>query len=212
MCPVTLYSMNHNGKSGYLKWHFVSLVQWTTRLLRVVRDPGSNPLGGTYANQDSPVSVVLLHWWHWRDWSFLWPCLRRASSQAITRPSCRQCDNPIWSHKALLSPFHACCRSPFRLHNWRSQLLGGSPVESLQSHYICTMSHWSSGLPIWFPSQGTRVQIPWGVLMWNRDSPVSIVSLQNTVNLLCYTVKMFRSLQFRCRLQSKVQATETLEL
>jgi hypothetical protein len=31
-------------------------------------------------------------------------------------------------------------------------------VESLQSH----MSHWSSGLPVCFPSQGTQVQNPWG--------------------------------------------------
>ncbi len=45
------------------------------------------------------------------------------------------------------------------------QLLGGSPVESLQSHFILTMSHWSSGLPVCFPSQGTRVQIPRAVLM-----------------------------------------------
>ncbi len=33
-------------------------------------------------------------------------------------------------------------------------------VESLQSHFILTMSHWSSGLPVCFPSQGTRVQNP----------------------------------------------------
>jgi hypothetical protein len=38
-----------------------------------------------------------------------------------------------------------------------SRLLGGSPVEGLQSHFILTMSHWFSGLPICFPSQGTRV-------------------------------------------------------
>jgi hypothetical protein len=50
-------------------------------------------------------------------------------------------------------------------------------VERLQSHFILTMSHWSSGLCVCFPSQGTQVQIPWGVLMWNRDSPVSVVSL-----------------------------------
>jgi hypothetical protein len=37
-------------------------------------------------------------------------------------------------------------------------------VESLQSHMILTMSHWSSGLPVCFPSQGTQVQIPWGDL------------------------------------------------
>ncbi len=44
-------------------------------------------------------------------------------------------------------------------------------VESLQSHSIITMSHWTSELPACFPSQGARVQIPWGVLMCNRDSP-----------------------------------------
>jgi hypothetical protein len=38
-------------------------------------------------------------------------------------------------------------------------------VKSLQSHFILTMSHWSSGLPVCFPSQGPQVQIPWEVLM-----------------------------------------------
>jgi hypothetical protein len=37
-------------------------------------------------------------------------------------------------------------------------------VQSLQSHFILTMSHWSSRLPVCFPSQGTWVQIPWGYL------------------------------------------------
>jgi hypothetical protein len=37
-------------------------------------------------------------------------------------------------------------------------------VESLQSHIILVMSHWSSGLPVCFPPQGTQVQIPWGDL------------------------------------------------
>ncbi len=37
-------------------------------------------------------------------------------------------------------------------------------MESLQSHFILIMSHWSSGLPVCFPSQGTQVQIPWGYL------------------------------------------------
>ncbi len=37
-------------------------------------------------------------------------------------------------------------------------------MESLQSHFILTLSHWSSGLPVCFPSQGTRVQNPWGDL------------------------------------------------
>ncbi len=50
-------------------------------------------------------------------------------------------------------------------------------VESLQSHFILTMSHLSSELPVCFMSQGTRVQISWGVFMWNRDSPFCVVSL-----------------------------------
>jgi hypothetical protein len=96
--------------------------------------------------------------------------------KTITRPSHWLCDNPTWSHTAFLSRFHARCRSPFRLHNRRSWLLGGSLVESLQSHYILTMSHWSSEQPVCFPSQGTQVQIPWGVLVWNRDSLVGLTS------------------------------------
>jgi hypothetical protein len=46
----------------------------------------------------------------------------------------------------------------------REQIPLHGHVESLQSHLILTMSHWSSGLPVCFPSQGTQVQIPWGDL------------------------------------------------
>ncbi len=56
-------------------------------------------------------------------------------------------------------------------------------LESLQSHFILTMSHWSSGLPVCFLSQGTQVQIPRGVLMWNQNSPDSDVSLQTACNI-----------------------------
>jgi hypothetical protein len=41
--------------------HHVSLVQWSTRLLPVTRDPGSKPLGGLMWNWDSPVSIVPPH-------------------------------------------------------------------------------------------------------------------------------------------------------
>ncbi len=54
----------------------LSLVQWTTRLLPITRDPGSKPLRGLMWSRDSPVSVVSLHWWPRHDWSFLWPRLR----------------------------------------------------------------------------------------------------------------------------------------
>jgi hypothetical protein len=59
------------------------------------------PRGVLMWNRDSLVSDVSLHWWPRRDWSFLWPRLRRASSRTITRPSYQQCDNPTWSHPSL---------------------------------------------------------------------------------------------------------------
>jgi hypothetical protein len=86
--------------------HTVLLVQCSTHLLPVMRDLGSNPRGALMWNSDSPVSVVLLHWWPLHDWS-LWPCLRWTSSRTVTRPSCWQCGNPTWSHTAILSRFHA---------------------------------------------------------------------------------------------------------
>ncbi len=51
--------------------HHVSLAQWTSRLLTVTRELGSNPKGVLMWNGVSPVSVVSLHWWprcdsdHW---------------------------------------------------------------------------------------------------------------------------------------------------
>ncbi len=170
-----------------LQSHFIlTMSHWSSGLPICFPSQGTQvqiPRGVLMWNQDSPVRDVSLYWWPWRDWS-LWPHLRRAWT--VTRPSCWQCDNPAWSHTVFLSRFRARCRSPFRLHNWQSRLLGGSPVESLQSHFILTMSHWSSGLPICFPSQGARVQITRGVLMWNRDSPVSDVSLQSLLIPTCF--------------------------
>ncbi len=120
--------------------HHVKLVQWTTRLLPVMRDPGSIPRGVLMLIRDSPVSVVSLHWWPWCDWSFLWPRLRRVSSWTVTRSSCRQCDNLTWSHTALLSQFHARCRSSFQLYIRHSLLLGGEPCGepaiSLHLHHV----------------------------------------------------------------------------
>jgi hypothetical protein len=81
------------------------------------------PRGVLMWKRDSPFSVVSLHWWPQHDWSS-WPRQRRASSRTITRPSCRHCDNHTWSHTALLSQFHARCRSSFRLHNRHNRLRG----------------------------------------------------------------------------------------
>jgi hypothetical protein len=90
-----------------------------------MRNLGSIPRGILIWIRDSPVSVVSLHWWPRCDW-LLWPRLRRALSWTVTKLSCRQYDNPTWSHTALLSQFHTRCRSSFQVHNRHSRLLGGA--------------------------------------------------------------------------------------
>ncbi len=114
--------------------HHVSLVQWTTRLLPITRNPGSNPLGG-YLCETGILLLALSRYIGDPDvidhHGLVWGGLR-------PKPSLGPCaDNVI----IPLDLTHACCGSPFRLHNRRSRLLGGSPVEILQSHSILTMSH-----------------------------------------------------------------------
>ncbi len=112
-----VHQVLHNTEPAISLYSYhVSLIQWTSCLLPIMRDPGSIPRGVLKWNRDSPVSIVSLYWWPRHDWS-LWPFLRRASSQTVTRLSCQQCDNPTSSHTALLSQFNARCRSSFRLHN-----------------------------------------------------------------------------------------------
>ncbi len=72
--PVLFPSNNYIAlKIYWFKWscgepaislhsHTVPLVPWSTRLLPVMRDPGSIPRGVLMWNDDSPVSVVSLHW------------------------------------------------------------------------------------------------------------------------------------------------------
>jgi hypothetical protein len=140
-----------------LQSHFIlTMSHWSSGLPVCFPPQGTRvqiPWGVIVWNRDSLVSIASLHW------ILMWLIIV-GSSQTVTRPSCWQCDNPTRSRTAFLSLFNARCRSPLWLHNRQSLLLRGSPVESLQSHFILTMSHWSSGLPVCFPPQGTRVQIP----------------------------------------------------
>jgi hypothetical protein len=132
-------------------------------------------------NRDSPVSDVSLHWWPRRDWSSLWPRLRRASSRTVTRPSCRQYDNPTWSHTAFYQQLScpgftlaAGLPSGFTTNGvgcWGEPC--GEPAISLHSHHD-SLVQWTTCLLPFTRDPGSN---PQGVLMWNRNSPVSIVSL-----------------------------------
>jgi hypothetical protein len=161
-----------------LQSHFIlTMSHWSSRLpvlFTSQRTWVQIPRGVIMWNRDSPVSVVLLHWWPRRDWS-LWPPMRRASSRTVTRPSCWQCDNPTWSHTAFLSQFNTHCRSSFQHHNhtvgcwggalWRTcNLTSFSPCLTGPVDYLFASCH-----------KGPGVQIPRGVLVLDRDSPLSVV-------------------------------------
>ncbi len=108
-----------------------------TCLLPTTRVTGSNPLGG-YLCGTGILPLALSRYIGDPD---VIDHQQSCAPPTVTRPLCPQCDSPTWSHITFLSRFHACCRSPFWLHNRRSRLLGGSFVESLQSYMILTMSH-----------------------------------------------------------------------
>jgi hypothetical protein len=145
-----------------------------------MRDPDSIPRGVLMWNWDSPVSDVALHWWPWRDWSW-W-----ASFQTFTRPLSRKSDNPTWSLIAHLSRFHARCRSSFRLHSRHSRLLGGALWRACNLTTFTVNLTGPVGQPFASRHEGPGFN-PQGILMRNRDSPVSDVLLQdqpsNAVNL-----------------------------
>ncbi len=71
----------------------------------------------------------------------------------------------LWTVYNTVYSTSLSCNNAVSLYTaWEGVLVIVISVESLQSHFILTMSHWSSGLPVCFLSQGTQVQIPWGDL------------------------------------------------
>ncbi len=146
----------------------ICFLSWGAR----VQSPG----GVLMWNWDSLVSVVSLHWWSQPDWS-LWPCLRGALSQTITRLSCRQCTNPTWSHTAFLSQFHTRCRSSFQLHYQHSWLPEGALWRALN---LTAFTHSSTGpvVPCLLPVMRDMGSIPRGYL---REAGILLLALSATL-------------------------------
>ncbi len=148
-----------------------------TCLLPATRVTGSNPLGGFMWNRDSSVSDVSLHWWPRRDWSSTGLCPPHLS----LGPRADNVTVPLDLTQLSCPGFTLAAGLPSGFTTDGVGCWEGSPVETLQSHMILTMSHWSSGLTCLLPATRVTGSNPLGGLMWNRDSSVSVVSLQLTL-------------------------------
>ncbi len=156
VCYFYNYFINCGDPAISLHSHYVSLVQWTNPSLPVTRDLGSNPLGilllalSRYIGDPNMIDHHCgLVWVGSRPGLSLGP---RADNVII----------PLYLTQLFCPSFTLAAGPPSGFTTDGVSCWGGSPVESLQSHFILTMSHWSSGLPVCFPSQGTWVQNPWG--------------------------------------------------
>ncbi len=142
-----------------------------------MRDPGFSPQGVLMWNRDYPISVVLLHWWPLRHWS-LWPRLRRVSSRTVTRPSCRQDDNPTWFTQLFCPSFPLAAGPP---SVFTTDIVGCWGEALCRACNLTAFTHSFTG-PVVHPfasrHEGPGFN-PQGVLMWNPDSPVSIVLLHS---------------------------------
>jgi hypothetical protein len=156
-----------------LQSHHVSLVQCATHLLPIMRNPGSIPgwnlcetgilLLGLSCYTGDPD--VIDHY------GPVWGGLHPESSLG------RRADNVIipLDLTQLFCPGFTPAAGPSFGFTTNIVSCWGGALWRACNH---TMSHCSSGLPIWFPSWGTWVQSLGGVLMWNWNSPVRVVSLQ----------------------------------
>jgi hypothetical protein len=128
-------------------------------------------------NRDSPVNIVSLHWWPWRDWSS-WPRLRRASSQKQSLgPRADNVIIPLDLTELSCPGFMLSAGLPSGFTTTESAAGGepcGEPAISLRSHHV-SLVQWTTCL---LPVTRDPGSNPLGGLMWNRDSPVSVVSLQ----------------------------------
>jgi hypothetical protein len=144
-------------------------------------------------NRDSPVSNVSLHWWPRRDWSSLQPRLWWALSQKLSLGPCADSVMIPLDLMQLVCPgFTLTAGPPSSFTTDRVGCWGGALRRA------CNLTSFSPCLtgPVdyLFASRhkGPRFKSPAGVLMWNRDSPVSDVSLH------AYLLKLnsFRNLNF----------------
>ncbi len=152
------------------------LVYWSTRLLSAMRDPGWIPRG--YISETGILLLALSCYIVDPDMidhcGLIWGGLRPELSLG------RRADNviiPLDLTQLFCPGFTLAAGPPSGL---TTEIVGcwgepcGEPAISLHS-YTVPLVQWSTRL---LPVMRNPGSIPRGVLMWNRDSPVSVVLLQ----------------------------------
>jgi hypothetical protein len=158
-----------------LHTHHDSLVQWTTRLFPVMRDPGSIPrevlwetgilllaLSRYIGDPDMIDNFCGLVWSRLRpEWS-LGHCTDNVIiSLDLTQLFCPGFMLPAGPPSSFTTDIVAAGGEPCR-----------EPAISLNSHHV-SLVQWTTRLLPVMRDLGS----PRGVLMWNRDSPINAVSL-----------------------------------
>ncbi len=163
--------------------HHVSLVQWTTRLLPVTRDPGSKPQGGYLCET---VSLLLALSRYIGDPNvidhfccFVWGGLRPEPSLG---PRADNVIIPLDLTQLFCPGFTLAAGPPSGLTTDGVGCWGepcGEPAITLHSHHVSLVQWTTRLLPI-TRDPGSEPQ--GGTYVWNRDSPVSVVSLHMEIN------------------------------
>ncbi len=151
--------------TAFIHWYTVPLVQWSTRLLPIMRDPGSIPRGVFMWNWDTLLALsryigdsdVIDHC------GLVWgelcpePLQGRCANNVITPLDLTQ----LFCHNSTLAAGPSSGFTTNIVGCWGEPC--GEPAISLHS-YTNTQFHWSSSPPVCFPSWGIRVQSPGGYL------------------------------------------------
>jgi hypothetical protein len=174
----TFFSWNCGEPAISLHLYTVPLVLWSTCLLPAVRDPGSIPRG--YLSETGILLLALSRYIGGPDMidhcGLIWGGLRPKPSLG---PRADNVIIPLDLTQLFCPGFMLAEGPPSGFTTDIVGCWGGAPWRACN---LTAFIHSSSG-PVVHPfascHEGPRFNPQGGVLMWNRDSPVSVVLLQN---------------------------------
>ncbi len=124
--------------------HHVSLVQWTTRLLPVMRDPGSIARGVLMWKRDSPVSVISLQ--HHDSQALQYQAGRMQHlPESIVVSEAGQVDE---GYLVLVLSLRTCLQQLQHALAWLTWSIQYSGLTSCSVNMLCSPAAWSSRLAV----------------------------------------------------------------